>query len=85
MYSQDLIKVVDGAPGGNAGQIIIVVKLVQNCWNSCVLTDHYQLLLLPFGGFCILQNITRQKIVLVEKQRSERSIPSRHANCQWSS
>ncbi len=43
----------------DAGQIIIVVMLVcaeLNCWHSCVLTDHYQLFLVPFGGFCILQN-----------------------------
>ena len=31
---------------------------------SCVLTDnyyHYQLMLVPFGGFCVLQNITRDQ------------------------
>ena len=51
LYSQHLIKVVYGTPGGCKANIVVMW-----CWHSCVLTDHYQLFLVPFGGFCILQN-----------------------------
>ncbi len=58
LYSQDLIKVVDGTPGGCRANIVVKLVCAEllPCWHSCVLTDHYQLMLVPFGGFCILQN-----------------------------